>query len=121
MILEEKYTLSNGVDIPKLGLGTWFISDKDSVQAVKDAVNIGYRHIDTAQAYQNENGVGKGIKECGLKREEIFVTTKLAAEVKSYKEAVASIDKSLKTLKMWNRSKITEMRACFLYTEEIKS
>ncbi len=98
MILEEKYTLSNGVEIPKLGLGTWFISDKDSIQAVKDAVNIGYRHIDTAQAYQNENGVGKGIKECGLKREEIFVTTKLAAEVKSFKEAVASIDKSLKTL-----------------------
>ncbi len=98
MILKEKYTLSNGVDIPKLGLGTWFISDKDVGQAVKDAVKIGYRHIDTAQAYQNENGVGDGIRTCGVKREELFVTTKLAAEVKSYKEAVASIDKSLETL-----------------------
>lgn len=98
MILEEKYMLSNGVEIPKLGLGTWFISDIDVVQAVKDAAKIGYRHIDTAQAYQNERGVGEGIRACGVKREDMFVTTKLAAEVKSYKEAVASIDYSLKTL-----------------------
>jgi diketogulonate reductase-like aldo/keto reductase len=100
MILEEKYTLSNGVEIPKLGLGTWFISNEDVAQAVKDAVEIGYRHIDTAQAYFNESGVGDGIRACGVKREDIFVTTKLAAEVKSYKEAVASIDNSLKTLRL---------------------
>lgn len=98
MILEEKYTLSNGVEIPKLGLGTWFIKDKEVVQTVKDAVKIGYRHIDTAQAYGNESGVGEGIKTCGVKREEMFVTTKLAAEIKTYKEAVASIDSSLKKL-----------------------
>ncbi|MCB0179966.1 MAG: aldo/keto reductase [Anaerolineae bacterium] len=98
MILEEKYTLSNGVEIPKLGLGTWFINDTDIVQAVKDAAKIGYRHVDTAQAYQNERGVGEGISASGVKREDMFVTTKLAAEVKSYKEAVASIDNSLKIL-----------------------
>ena len=98
MILEEKYTLLNGVKIPKIGLGTWFISDEDARQAVKYAVKIGYRHIDTAQAYQNESGVGDGIRESGVKREDMFVTTKLAAEVKSYKEAAASINKSLKTL-----------------------
>ncbi len=98
MILKEKFRLSNGIEIPKLGLGTWFISDEDAAQAVKDAVELGYRHIDTAQAYQNEQGVGEGIRTCGVKREEIFVTTKLAAEVKSYGEAVASIDQSLKTL-----------------------
>lgn len=98
MILEETYTLLNGVEIPKLGLGTWFIKNNDVVKAVKDAANIGYRHVDTAQAYGNESGVGEGIKTCGVKREEMFVTTKLAAEVKSYKEAVASIDKSLQTL-----------------------
>lgn len=98
MILKEKYTLSNGVKIPKLGLGTWFISDADSVQAVKEAVALGYRHIDTAQAYQNERGVGEGIRTCGVKREELFVTTKLAAEVKSYDEAVAAIGGSLKTM-----------------------
>ncbi|MFX1251895.1 MAG: aldo/keto reductase [Promethearchaeota archaeon] len=98
MILEEKYTLSNGVEIPKLGLGTWMISNESVAQAVKDAVKLGYRHIDTAQAYLNENGVGEGIRTCGVKRENIFVTTKLAAEIKSYKEAVTSIDNSLKTL-----------------------
>jgi len=98
MILGEKYTLLNGVEIPKIGLGTWFINDKDAAQAVKDAVKTGYRHIDTAQAYHNERSVGEGIKACGVQREELFVTTKLAAEIKSYAKAVASIDNSLKTL-----------------------
>jgi diketogulonate reductase-like aldo/keto reductase len=98
MILEEKYTLSNGVEIPKLGLGTWFITNENVAQAVKDAAKIGYRHIDTAQAYGNESGVGDGIRAFGAKREDMFVSTKLAAEVKSYEKAVASIDNSLKTL-----------------------
>jgi len=98
MILNEKYTLSNGNEIPKLGLGTWFINDADAAQAVKDAIQLGYRHIDTAQAYQNERGVGEGVRTCGVQREDVFVTTKLAAEIKSYKEAVVSIDNSLKTL-----------------------
>ncbi len=98
MVLNEKYTLSNGVEIPKLGLGTWFINDDAAVQAVKAAVQIGYRHIDTAQAYSNERGVGEGIKTCGVTRLDMFVTTKLAAEIKSYQEAVTSIDGSLQTL-----------------------
>ena len=98
MMINETYKLSNGVEIPKLGLGTWFISDADVAQAVKDAAKIGCRHIDTAQAYENERGVGEGILACGVKREDMFVTTKLAAEVKSYKEAVSSIDGSLKKL-----------------------
>ncbi|MBN8876751.1 MAG: aldo/keto reductase [Sphingobacteriales bacterium] len=98
MILEENYTLSNGVTIPKLGLGTWFIENKDAAQAVRDAVQIGYRLIDTAQAYGNENGIGEGIKTAEASRDKLFVTTKLAAEIKTYKEAVTAIDQSLQTL-----------------------
>jgi len=98
MVLEESYSLPNGIEIPKLGLGTWMISNKDVAQAVEDAVRIGYRHIDTAQAYRNESGVGDGIRACGVERDELFITTKLAAEVKSYKKAVSSIDGSLKAL-----------------------
>nr|WP_321454020.1 aldo/keto reductase [uncultured Carboxylicivirga sp.] len=98
MMLQEKYTLNNGVEIPKLGLGTWFIKDKNVAQAVIEAAQLGYRHIDTAQAYRNEKGVGEGIRNCGVPREEMFVTTKLAAEAKSYKKAAASIDSSLKKL-----------------------
>ncbi|WP_058308468.1 aldo/keto reductase [Gracilibacillus massiliensis] len=95
MILKENYNLSNGIEIPKLGLGTWMIENADVAQAVVDAVKIGYRHIDTAQAYANESGVGEGIRACGVNREELFITTKLAAEVKSYEEAVSAIDQSL--------------------------
>jgi len=98
MILQETFTLSNGIEIPKLGLGTWLINNEDVVQAVKEAVKIGYRHIDTAQAYRNESGVGEAIRACGVNREYLFITTKLAAEVKSYKQAVTAIDESLKRL-----------------------
>lgn len=98
MILEQTYTLSNGVAIPKLGLGTWFIKNDQAAQAVKTAIEIGYRHIDTAQAYGNEAGVGAGIRDCGVPRSDLFVTTKLDAGVKSYDEAVVSIDGSLQTL-----------------------
>ena len=98
MMLNETYTLPNGLEIPKLGLGTWMISDEDVAQAVQDAIEIGYRHIDTAQAYGNEGGVGKGIRASGVARENLFVTTKLAAEVKSYEEAVSAIDESLQRM-----------------------
>lgn len=98
MVLQETYTLNNGLEIPKLALGTWFIGNDVVGEAVKEAVKLGYRHIDTAQAYQNEQGVGEGVRNSGIAREELFITTKLAAEVKSYDEAVASIDKSLETL-----------------------
>lgn len=98
MILQENYTLPNGVKIPKLGLGTWMIGNDDVVQAVKSALEMGYRHIDTAQAYQNESGVGQAVRTSGIAREEIFVTTKLAAEVKTYDEAVKAIDDSLQTM-----------------------
>lgn len=98
MILQENYMLSNGVQIPKLGLGTWFIEDNYAADAVKQAVLLGYRHFDTAQAYGNEAGVGAGIRNCGIPREEIFVTSKVAAEAKSYEAAAKSIDESIKKM-----------------------
>ena len=98
MVLNEIYTLSNGVKIPTLGLGTWFIDDDKVADAVKVAVDLGYRLIDTAQAYGNERGVGEGVRNCGLKREEIFVTSKVAAEHKTYEEAKAGIDETLKKM-----------------------
>ena len=91
----EVITLNNGVKIPQLGLGTWFIPNDKVADAVKSAVKIGYRHIDTAQVYGNERGVGQGVRECGIARDELFVVSKVAAECKTYKETVASIDKSL--------------------------
>ena len=74
-------TLANGVEIPQLDLGTWFIDDGDMADAVKAAVKLGYRHFDTAQAYGNEQGAGEGIRTCGIQRE------KVAAEHKTYEEA----------------------------------
>lgn len=98
MILEETYTLSNGVEIPKLGLGTWMIEDAVVADAVKAAIDLGYRHIDTAQAYGNERGVGEGIRKSGIARDKLFLQTKLAAEIKDYEGAKAGIDGSLATL-----------------------
>jgi diketogulonate reductase-like aldo/keto reductase len=98
MILQEHFTLANGVIIPKLGLGTWRIDDGVAAQVVQDAIRIGYRHIDTAQAYENEHGVGEGVRATGVPRDDVFVTTKLAAECKSYVEAKARIDGSLNAL-----------------------
>lgn len=95
MILNETYTLSSGVKIPKLGLGTWFIDDEKATKTVKQALSLGYRHIDTAQAYGNETGIGKGIRECGIPRSEIFITSKIAAEHKSYESAEKSINDTL--------------------------
>ena len=91
----EMKKLSNGVEIPVLALGTWLIDDDKVTDAVKSAVQMGYRHIDTAQAYGNERGVGEGIRTCGVPREQLFVTSKVAAEHKTYESAAASIDKTL--------------------------
>ncbi len=91
-------SLSNGVKIPQMALGTWFIDDDKAAEAVRNAVEIGYRHFDTAQAYGNERGVGEGIRTAGVPREELFVTSKVAAEHKDYASASDSIDKSLEKM-----------------------
>ena len=78
-----------------LGLGVWRIPDAEVGAAVRSAIALGYRHIDTAQSYGNERGVGEAVRECGLARGEIFVTSKVAADHKTYDAARRSIDESL--------------------------
>ena len=98
MVLDETYTLKSGISIPKLGLGTWFIDDDKAAEAVRAAVKLGYRLIDTAQAYGNERGVGEGVRTCGVPREQLFVASKIAAELKTYEEAARSIDETLEKM-----------------------
>ena len=93
--MSKTITLNNGVEIPTLGFGTWCIDDDKAAEAVKTAIELGYRHIDTAQAYGNEVGVGKGVRGSGVLREELFVVSKVAAENKSYESAAKSIDETL--------------------------
>ena len=95
--LQQTYTLANNVKIPKLGLGTWLLDNDQTAKAVEYALAAGYRHIDTAQAYGNEAGVGEGLRTSGIARENVFVTTKVAAEHKDYESAATSIDASLAT------------------------
>ena len=94
----KDFTLLNGNKIPSLAYGTWLIDNKIADNCVKLALEAGYRHIDTAQAYRNEEGVGKGIRESGIPREDIYLTTKVDASHKSYKTAKKSIDESLQRL-----------------------
>ena len=98
MMLNETFTLNNGVEIPALALGTWLIDDASVAGAVRAAIEIGYRHIDTAQAYGNERGVGEAVRTSGIAREELFVVSKVAAEHKTYEEAAAGIDRTLATM-----------------------
>lgn len=99
MILNETFTLANGVKIPKIGLGTWQIPDgDDTYNSVMFALKNGYRHIDTAKAYGNEASVGRAIKDFGIAREDIFVTTKLPAECKGYDIAKKCFEESLSDL-----------------------
>ena len=97
-MFDNSIVLNNGVKIPQLGLGTWFIDDDKVADAVKAAVEIGYRHIDTAQAYGNERGVGEGVRTCGIPRNELFVVSKVAAEHKTYEEAMAGINETLEKM-----------------------
>ena len=97
-MFDRSIVLNNGVKIPQLGLGTWFIDDDKAADAVKAAVEIGYRHIDTAQAYGNERGVGEGVRTCGIPRNELFVVSKVAAEHKTYEEAMAGINETLEKM-----------------------
>src|SRR6478672_9561922 len=97
--LTDTFTLANGVEIPKIGFGTWQIPDGPTAyDAVTTALQAGYRHIDTARAYGNEASVGRAVRDSGIPRDQIFVTTKLPAEVKDYDRALASFEQTDRAL-----------------------
>ena len=95
----EFVTLNNGVKMPILGYGVYQVTPEECERCVSDAISVGYRSIDTAQAYANEEGVGNAISKCGIPRDELFITTKVWISNAGYEKAKASIDESLKKLK----------------------
>lgn len=97
-VLKQTVDLANGKKMPVLGYGTWFLQGEMAEQAVSDAISVGYRLVDTAQAYANEKEVGRGVRSSGVAREDIFVVSKVAAELKDYDSVKASIEQSAKDL-----------------------
>lgn len=99
MVKEENFILYNGVAIPKIGFGTWQVKDgEEAYNSTLFALKAGYKHIDTAFAYRNEESVGRAIKDSKIDRKSIFVTSKLPADIKNYDDARACFLKSLKNL-----------------------
>lgn len=97
--IQDSYVLSNGVKIPCVGFGTWkLLNDESSVDIVKTAIDCGYRHIDTAFSYQNEKAIGKAFRECGLKRSELFVTSKLDNPDHGYEKALKAFEMTMNNL-----------------------
>jgi diketogulonate reductase-like aldo/keto reductase len=97
--LTDTFTLADGVPVPKIGFGTWQIPDGPAAyDAVTSALDAGYRHIDTASSYGNEASVGRAVRDSGIPRDQIFVTTKLPAEIKEYDGALASFQESERAL-----------------------
>lgn len=94
----ENVKLNNGIEMPILGYGVYQVSPEECERCVSDAISVGYRSIDTAQAYRNEEGVGNAISKCGVPRQELFITTKVWISNAGYEKAKASIDESLRKL-----------------------
>ncbi|MCV2503645.1 MAG: aldo/keto reductase, partial [Neisseriaceae bacterium] len=96
----DNITLNDGRKIPQLGYGVWKISDNEASAAVVKAIEVGYRLIDTAKVYENETGVGQGIRDSGIAREDLFVTTKLWNDDQGYDKAFDALKQSLNRLKL---------------------
>ena len=94
----ENVKLNNGIEMPILGYGVYQVTPEECERCVLDAISVGYRLIDTAQAYQNEEGVGNAIVKCGVSREELFIVTKVWISNGGYEKAKISIDESLRKL-----------------------
>lgn len=92
------YTLLDGNKIPEIGFGTWQIEGERAADAAAEAIRAGYRHIDTAAAYGNEEFVGAGIKRSGVRREDLFITTKLWNNIRGYEETIAACEESMQKL-----------------------
>lgn len=94
--LTQTATLANGDQIPTVGFGTWLLAEGDECyHAVAEALRVGYRHVDTARAYRNEASVGRALRDSGIPREELYVTSKLPAEAKSYSQALAEFETTM--------------------------
>ena len=101
MDVKKIYTLRNGVEMPGVGFGTWKAKDGEAAyDSIIEALKAGYRHIDTAAMYRNEASVGKAVRECGLKREDIFVTSKVWNKNRGYEKTMAAFEKSLATMEL---------------------
>lgn len=99
MIKDENFVLYNGLTIPKIGFGTWQAKDGDEAyNSTLWALKAGYTHIDTALVYENECSIAKAIEDSKIKREDLFITTKLPAEIKTYNGAMEAFNTSLKNL-----------------------
>ena len=97
----DAFTLKNGVKIPCIGFGTWQSADGPTAEnAVREAIEAGYRHIDTAAIYHNERSVGRGIKDSGIKREDIFVTSKVWNTCRGYQTTLEAFEKTLSDLQL---------------------
>lgn len=100
MALAPTVRLNDGNAIPQIGLGTWPLDNAQVATAVVSAVELGYRHVDTAYRYGNEAGVGQGVRDCGVPREELFITTKLDGTHQGRDRAVEGLEGSLKRLRL---------------------
>lgn len=94
----EHIKLSNGVKIPQLGYGVYQVTPEECERCVSDALSVGYRMIDTAQAYHNEEGVGNAVKKSGIARDDVFIVSKVWISNYGYEKAKVSIDESLRKL-----------------------
>ena len=95
---EEKIRLNNGVYIPSIGFGTSMLTGNECIDTIKKALDIGYRHIDTASAYENEGEIGKAIKQSNVDRNELFITSKVWKDSMGYQKTIKSLERTLKNL-----------------------
>ena len=97
---QEKIILNNGNKIPSIGFGTSLITGNECIKNIEDAIEVGYRHIDTAAAYKNEAEIGEAIKTSQIKREELFITSKVWKDSMGYENTIKSFESTLKNLKV---------------------